>query len=378
MVNDMCIFTVTMYNLMFVVPAFSVTVTSTDSLQGAVVGDTLDIQCTAEAFNGVESSSVVFVWLGPEGIIRNDSRVTISPTNSFLNTFNSTLHFSYLMEGDKGMYRCNVTILRARQSDSIELGRLNSKSHDCDVLILYVITVPTPNVSVTTYNATVVGQPLILECNVIAVRGINSQVVIVWSSTNSNEELRIVNVNASTANNCSVIYRDYFNISQLTVDYNDVTYECKVTINDVIATDNFTLYVTGKYLSCIDHNNAYVFYAVPNFNIHILPIGSLQGAVVGDKQTIHCIINTVSGITLNSVIVKWIDPSGVSLTNSSRITISQVTVGSSNNNSINSFTSSLDFMYLMEGDEGTYRCDVTILQTNASVKFEVGALLGRQ
>ena len=375
----MCIFAVTTYNLMFVVPAFSVTVTSADSLQGVVVGDTLDIYCTAEvAFNGVESSSIVFMWLGPERIpIRNNNRVTISPTNSFPNTFNSTLHFSYLMEGDEGMYTCNVTILRSSQSDSIELGTLNSKSHDCDVLILYVITVPTPNVSVTTYNATVVGQPLILECNVIAVRGINSQVVIVWSSTNSNEELRIVNVNASTANNCSVIYRDYFNISQLTVDYNDVTYECKVTINDVIATDNFTLYVTGKYLSCIDHNNAYVFYAVPNFNIHILPIGSLQGAVVGDKQTIHCIINTVSGITLNSVIVKWIDPSEISLTNSSRITISQVTVSSSNNNSMNTFTSSLEFMYLMEGDEGTYTCDVIILQTNASMEFEIGALPGR-
>ena len=150
MVNNMCVFAVTTYNLIFVVPTFSVTVTSADSLQGVVVGDTLDIYCTAEvAFNGVESSSVVFVWLGPEGIpIRNSSRVTISPTNSFPNTFNSTLHFSYLMEGDDGRYTCNVMILRANQSESIELGRLNSKSHDCDVLILYFITVPTPNVKV--------------------------------------------------------------------------------------------------------------------------------------------------------------------------------------------------------------------------------------
>ena len=35
-------------------------------------------------------------------------------------------------------------------------------------------------------------------------------------------------------------------------------------------------------------------------------------------------------------------------------------------------------MYLMEGDEGTYKCDVTILQTNESMEFEVGELLGRQ
>ena len=120
-----------MYILMFLVPQFSVTVTSADSLQGAMVGDTLDIQCTAEVtFNGVESNSVVFVWLGREGIpIRNSSRVTISPTNSFPNTFNSTLHFSYLMEGDEDRYTCNVMILRDNQSDSIELGTLNSKEY---------------------------------------------------------------------------------------------------------------------------------------------------------------------------------------------------------------------------------------------------------
>ena len=120
-----------MYILMFLVPLFSVTVTSADSLQGAVIGDTLDIQCTAVGeFNGVESSAVVFGWLGPEGIsIRNNSRVTISPTNSFPNTFNNTLHFSYLIEGDEDKYTCNVMILRTNQSDSIELGKLNSKQY---------------------------------------------------------------------------------------------------------------------------------------------------------------------------------------------------------------------------------------------------------
>ena len=130
--------------------------------------------------------------------------------------------------------------------------------HNYGIFILYFITctVPTPNVSVTTYNATVVGQPLILECNVTAVRGINSQVTIVWSNINSNKELRIVNVSVSLKTFDSVIYRDYLNIPQLTTDHNDVTYECEVTINDVMATDKFTF---GKCLSCINHNHAYVF-----------------------------------------------------------------------------------------------------------------------
>lgn len=123
-----------MHILMFVVPTFSVTVSSSDSLQGAMVGDSLDIHCTAEVtFNGVESNSVTFQWLGPEGSpIRNDSRVTISPVNYFGNTFNSTLHFSYLMEGDDGMYTCNVMILKANELVSTELGSLNSK--------MYIIT----------------------------------------------------------------------------------------------------------------------------------------------------------------------------------------------------------------------------------------------
>ena len=123
-----------MHSLMFVVPAFLVTVTSNDPLQGALVGDTLDIHCTAEvAFNGVESSSVIFTWLRPEEVtIKNDSRVIISPTNSFGNTFNSTLHFSYLMEGDNVTYTCNAMILRTNESGTIELEMLHSK--------VYIIT----------------------------------------------------------------------------------------------------------------------------------------------------------------------------------------------------------------------------------------------
>ena len=99
----------------------------------------------------------------------------------------------------------------------------------------------------------IVGQPLFLECVVTVVRGINSEVVIVWSN-DSIKELRKMNVNASVTTFSSVVYRDYLNISQLTTDNNDVTYECKVMINDVVANNRFTLNVTGKYLSYINHN----------------------------------------------------------------------------------------------------------------------------
>ena len=122
-------------------------------------------------------------------------------------------------------------------------------------LILYFIVVPTPNVSINAmiYDAMIVGQPLVLECVVTAVRGINSQVNMLWSNINSNEELRKTNVTASVIMFGSVVYRDYLNISQLTTENNDVTYECKIMINDVVASNRFTLYVTGKHLSYINH-----------------------------------------------------------------------------------------------------------------------------
>ena len=92
----------------------------------------------------------------------------------------------------------------------------------------------------------------------------------------------------------------------------------------------------------------------------ILPSGSIQRAVVGSPLDIQCIVSTVSGVELSSVVISWMEPRGKSITNDSRVTISPTT--SSGNN----YTSSLQFTYLMEGDEGMYTCNVMILKTNLS------------
>ena len=99
---------------------------------------------------------------------------------------------------------------------------------------------------------------------------------------------------------------------------------------------------------------------VPYINITILPSGPIQGAMVGSPQDIQCIVSTVSGVELSSVMISWMGPGGESIINNSRVTISPTT--SSGNN----YTSSLQFTYLMEGDEGMYACDVMILETSAS------------
>ena len=93
--------------------------------------------------------------------------------------------------------------------------------------------------------------------------------------------------------------------------------------------------------------------------------------MVGSPQDIQCIVSTVSGVELSSVIISWTEPGGESITNDSRVTIS-ATTSSSNN-----YTSSLQFTYLMEGDEGIYTCNVMILETNASDFTNVDSLTSK-
>ena len=119
-----------------------------------------------------------------------------------------------------------------------------------------------------------------------------------------------------------------------------------------------------------------MYCVVPMFAIATSPTSLVEGAMVGNNQTIRCTISTVSGVTPNSVTVNWIGPSGASIASGSRIMISPLT-SNSDNNSTNNFSSSLKFMYLTEEDEGRYVCNVSILQTNASMAVEVGALTGK-
>ena len=94
--------------------------------------------------------------------------------------------------------------------------------------------------------------------------------------------------------------------------------------------------------------------------------------MVGSPQDIQCIVSTVSGVELSSVMISWMGPGGESITNDSRVTISPIT--SSGNN----YTSSLQFTYLMEGDEGMYTCNVMILETNVSQYIDLNSLTGKK
>ena len=114
-----------------------------------------------------------------------------------------------------------------------------------------------------------------------------------------------------------------------------------------------------------------MYFLVPKHLVTMLPSGPIQGAMVGSPQDIQCIVSTVSGVELSSVMISWMGPGGESITNDSRVTISPTT--SSGNN----YTSSLQFTYLIEGDEGMYTCDVKILKNNGSNAIKLNNLTGK-
>ena len=93
---------------------------------------------------------------------------------------------------------------------------------------------------------------------------------------------------------------------------------------------------------------------------------------MGSSQVINCTVNTVSGVELSSIMISWMGPGGSYNISSSRVNISPTTSSGSYN-----YTSRLQFTYLMEGDEGTYTCNVIILEANGSQSVELQSLTGK-
>ena len=132
--------------------------------------------------------------------------------------------------------------------------------------------------------------------------------------------------------------------------------------------------LSGMHTIINMHIHIYVLifnHLVTTPNVTTLPHNPIQGAMVGSPQDIQCIVSTVSGVELSSVMISWMGPGGESITNDSRVTISPTS--SSGNN----YTSSLQFTYLMEGDEGFYTCNVVILKTTNSFMLELSSLTSK-
>jgi len=119
---------------------------------------------------------------------------------------------------------------------------------------------------------------------------------------------------------------------------------------------------------CIKH---FFYFTVPVPVITISPPGPVQGTLIGSPQDIQCTVNVVNGVESNVVMVSWMGPGGDIITNGRRVTISPTSGGG------NEYTSSLQFTYLMEGDEGRYTCSVEILDTSALNLTELSNITGK-
>ena len=97
--------------------------------------------------------------------------------------------------------------------------------------------------TVTAPNTQTVGQPLILTCNATTVRGITSTVDIVWSRS-GNILQTMSNISLTTVGS-SLSYMDSYTIPSLSVDDNDMEYECtmvvhtspEIRVSDVVTID---------------------------------------------------------------------------------------------------------------------------------------------
>ena len=246
----------------------------------------------------------------------------------------------------------------------------------CEITYVCFIVSNSTNVMVATLNEQIVGQPLMLECEMSTPRGISSRVDIVWTR----DGVEVEHINDISSNFSSpevVVYTNIYTIPLLGTNDDDVVYECEVIINSSPLhkiSENVTLDVTGmcalfiKVYKCV--------FTVPLPAIAILP-HPIQGALVGSSLSIMCTVSTVDGVESDLVTISWIGPEG-SYTNNSRITIKMEGMEPQMGENLNTYNSTLQFAYLMEGDEGTYTCSVTILDTVNLQTTKIESLTSKQ
>ena len=92
--------------------------------------------------------------------------------------------------------------------------------------------------------------------------------------------------------------------------------------------------------------------------------------MVGSPLSLNCTVSTVIGVDSNLVMISWMGPGGDTISSDGRVNISSII------SSGNTYNSNIQFVYLMEDDEGAYICNVTILETSAVQSVELEDLLG--
>ena len=93
---------------------------------------------------------------------------------------------------------------------------------------------------------------------------------------------------------------------------------------------------------------------------------TIKQGYIGEVYEIQCLANS-EGTNSSVVSVSWTGPNGTTITNDSRLTITPTVSNGTNH------VSTLQFSYLSEGDEGSYKCyvEMDILGTNESKSYKL-------
>ena len=94
----------------------------------AIISKPYWIHCIVNTSEKINSSAVKIDWRGPDGSIVNNSRITIQPTVSDGGIMHkSSLQFLYISQNDTGTFTCDVKILDANISETLQLDNFTSK-----------------------------------------------------------------------------------------------------------------------------------------------------------------------------------------------------------------------------------------------------------
>ena len=105
-----------------------------------------------------------------------------------------------------------------------------------------------PSISVDAPKIQTVGQFLRLKCSVTTVRGVTSRLDFIWKS-NSVELKRTEGAIVNSTTDKSMLFIDYYIISQLSTADEDRVLQCKIKINantSVAVIESIKLNVTGE------------------------------------------------------------------------------------------------------------------------------------
>ena len=108
----------------------------------------------------------------------------------------------------------------------------------------------------------------------------------------------------------------------------------------------------------MNENTVIVYYltVVPIPRILFEPSGFLQG-VVGEMQDIICSVTISSALDSDSVQLTWTS-NGSTIMTDNRVTIIPTNI--TDNPFSFTYTTTIQFAYLMEGDEGSYTCNIVV------------------